>query len=116
MPEKGVASQLLAYNASMDDAKQNRRSAVRTLLLSVVLLLLCSYVGSYYVLSRRGMAEAEHFSMETFYYLPIEGESITIDDARRNRLLVKIFAPLNLIDHHVFGGMEPIGGGTWDFF
>lgn len=69
--------------------------------------LLASYVGTYYRLSRRGMAEAEAYGLEGFLYIPIE-EMREPDDLRRQRWRGWCFAPANLIDRYFLGGPKPV--------
>ncbi len=97
----------------MCDPKSKRRwyqFRLRTLLIGVLLAsLLASYVGTYYRLSRRGVAE----SGEPFFYVPVN-EILGPEDFWRHRWRVLFFAPANQIDRHVFGGPEPVIDVMWE--
>jgi len=83
---------------------------VRTLLIGVLLAsLLASYVGTYYQLSRRGMAE----SGELFFYIPVD-EIHGPEDLWRHRWRKVLFYPANQIDQLVFGGPEPVIDVTFE--
>ena len=88
--------------------------SLRAMLYATVLAsLLASYVGSYYRLSRRGMAEAAEYDMVSFLYVPA-AEVFTSKDLSRHYLLCRLYAPLNWVDRVVFGGDYPVGGITFD--
>lgn len=86
------------------------RFQLRTLLLLITALaLLASYVGSYYRLSRRGMAEARRYGLAGFLYVPV-ADSDQSNGVRRHGLLTIAFAPLNIVDQQLFGGKRPVSG------
>ncbi len=71
------------------------------------LCLLTAYVGTYYHLSRRGVAEgAEYEFGNSFLYTPLE-ETCRTEDLTRHRILSFVYAPANWIDRVLFGGPEP---------
>lgn len=83
---------------------------LRTLLIGVLLAsLLASYVGTYYRLSRRGMAE----SGELFFYVPVD-EIHGPEDMWKHRWLKVLFYPANQIDRQFFGGPTPVIDVTWE--
>jgi hypothetical protein len=66
------------------------------------LLVLSAYVGSYWVLSRRGMAEAKAYGAPGFHYISY---SASHSWEFRNGILVCIYFPLNKIDVWMGTGM-----------
>ena len=78
--------------------------------LTVLLILLTLYVGSYFVLSRLGMAEARRYNMRGFHYFPPE------DSASWRALhfgCMFFYHPINLTDQWLGGpapGSEPMWG------
>ena len=74
-------------------------------------LLFVLYVGSYYVLSRRGYAEADRYNMgKCFYYFTPENT----DSWRfRNYTCVDLFSPLNAVDRALGFGRYPAGEPLW---
>ena len=87
--------------------------SVRTLLISVLFVsLLASYGGSYYRLSRRGMAEAVQIGLPGFLYVPAE-EVFETEDLTQHYRRAWFFIPANLIDRHFFGGPHPVDGITF---
>jgi hypothetical protein len=91
-------------------APSRRRVWVEVCILALVLLGLSFYVGSYYRLSRRGMAEADDaFGVGLgFLYTPIS-EAIVTPDFSKHRVLRAIYTPLNWIDRQLFEGRKPDG-------
>lgn len=78
------------------------RFKLRTLILFVAgLSLVLSYTGSYYRLSRRGLAEAVPHGLPGFLYVPIE-EAAAREDLSRHYVLTVFFAPLNWLDRNLF--------------
>lgn len=76
----------------------------------LIFSVLASYVGSYYRLSRRGMAEAAAvLEAEGFFYVPLD-ELFASRDLTRHSWLTTLYAPLNWIDRKLFGGDGPAGG------
>ena len=83
------------------------RFSVRQLMVLVaVLSLVFAYSGSYYRLSRRGMAEGQPYGIPGFLYVPIDHALTTEDISTHYRLLI-LFAPLNWLDRQLFGGPWP---------
>ncbi len=70
------------------------------------------YIGSYYHLSRRGLAEARDLGMDGFLYVPCN-EAAKTEDLSRHHLLAMLYAPLNWLDQEVFRGDAPIRGIMW---
>jgi hypothetical protein len=77
-------------------------------LLGILVLL---YLGSYFVLSRRGYDESRQYHMEGFYYFSPEN---TDTWRRLNYGCVYFFAPLNFIDRCLGSGMAPAAEPLWD--
>jgi hypothetical protein len=75
---------------------ERSRSSRRWIVLAVLVGLLITYVGSYFVLSRRGFAEAEAFGYGGFYFFPPK-DSYTWRIC--NYGLVGFYYPLILIDN-----------------
>jgi hypothetical protein len=98
---------------TMSDLIPKRRSyqfRLRTLLIGVLLAsLLASYVGTYYRLSRRGVAE----SGELFFYVPAD-ELHGPEDMWKHRWLKVLFYPANQIDRQCFDGPTPVIDVTWE--
>src|SRR5436309_2778661 len=84
-------------------------------LLTVIGLFLVVYVGTYYRLSRRGMAEAEAAGMPYFFYCPLSDVSPYQNFPRQHRLSLVVFDPLNQLDRTYFGRGMPCRGITWGF-
>ena len=70
-------------------------------------VLFVGYVSSYFLLSRRGIAQAEFTGVDGFAYVTLD-DSLSSTDVSRHYLLARIFSPLNLVDHHVFGAYKPL--------
>jgi len=79
-------------------------------LLVLFALLLVVYVGSYYVLSRRGYAEADRYDMKGFYYFTPEN---TDSWRLRNYTCVDLFLPLNAADRWLGFGRYPTCAPLW---
>ncbi len=96
----------------MPDPIAKRRSyqfRLRTLLIGTLLAsVLTSYVGTYYRLSRRGVAE----SGELFFYVPVN-ELDGPEDMWKHRWLKVLFYP-NQIDRQCFDGPTPVIDVTWE--
>ncbi len=82
-----------------------KRPRFRLLKLIAVFLLIL-YVGSYYHLSRRGMEEAKLCSMRGFLYVPV-AEACAKQDLSEHYFRMRLYAPLNWLDHTLFGSDEP---------
>jgi len=73
----------------------------------VLIAIFATYVGSYYILSRRGMAEATAAGTTThFYYVTVDQ---MVSDRKTagitNVSLWCLYTPLNWIDRTFLGGM-----------
>jgi hypothetical protein len=71
------------------------------------------YVGTYYRLSRRGMAEAEAFGLSYFLYCPVTELSQHEELPWYHYLALWAFDPINRIDRAWFGGGEPCRCILW---
>jgi hypothetical protein len=80
---------------------------------AVFCLLLAVYVGSYIYLSRRGMAEAAATGWRYFFYCPVADVVPYQNLPLQHRLALKVFDPINQLDHAWFGGGTPCHGITW---
>jgi hypothetical protein len=89
---------------------------MRTLIVAVAgLSLALAYVVSYYRLSRRGMREAATISLPGFLYVSFEEVVASRGDLTRHHWLMTFYAPLNWIDHHLFGNETPTRNVHWRF-
>lgn len=70
----------------------------------VVGLLLSVYVGSYFALYRRGVAEAERYGYDFFFYVPFADVVSAHDSTRRHQLLGPVYSPLNERHYRWLGG------------
>ena len=79
----------------------------RRVVLAVVLMaLLFAYVGSYWVLSRRGYAQSKPLNVGGFYYFP----PVDSDSWRTwNYGLVIFYGPINAVDCAIGSGEKPAG-------
>lgn len=74
---------------------------------AAVVVFLLIYVGSYYYLSRRGLAETEaSMGLKSVFYARIDG-GITNANLVQHSVLAWVFAPLNWVDHQLFGTPGP---------
>jgi hypothetical protein len=73
------------------------------MLLSPVL----AYTGSYYRISRRGMAEGQEYDLDGFLYVPAK-EAFASKDLRRHYQRRRFYAPANWVDRKLFGGPAPV--------
>jgi hypothetical protein len=97
-----------------DPCQQSHRRGRRRRRVAVLAALLAcasAYVGSYYRLSRRGIAEAAAHEADGFLYVSWDSVMATEDLTTHNVLYV-IYWPLNWIDGKFFGGKSPM---TVDF-
>ncbi len=95
-----------ASDSPPSTAPSRRHSRIDIYILAVVLLCLSYYVGSYYRLSRRGMAEADMYGSGGFLYVPW-AEVMQTEDLSRHHTLRKIYAPLNWIDRQFLRRSKP---------
>lgn len=72
--------------------------------LGVLWVLLTLYVGTYAVLSRRGLEEARQFNMQGFYYFfPEDNEDWRV----KHRTCCLLFYPVNVLDCWLGWGKAP---------
>src|SRR5262249_36186209 len=71
------------------------RGWLRFLVACALALLLASYVGAYYHLSRLGHAEADRYNMKGFYYFFPENTDVW---RSKNYGCVYLFCPVNVVD------------------
>ncbi len=83
---------------------------------AIVVCLLTVYVGGYWHLSRRGMAESKKLGVEYFFYVPYEGildGSIPADERklllRNNTRLQLLYLPLQRLEEYTWGLEMPAG-------
>ena len=95
------------------DPKQNHSRNSRRRIVLTSLLLLATYVGSYYYLSRRGNDEAAKYGMEGFLYVPAD-EVFKRRDVALHHVLAVFYSPLNWFDHEFFGSPRPVGCVLFD--
>lgn len=93
---------------------QRLRLSPGTLLAGAILEgLFVVYVGSYYVLSRRGMQEAPSVGLDGYFlYVPFS-QAQASHDLTRHRRLAAVYAPLNALDQAWFQGDRPAGHIMW---
>ena len=89
-----------------------RRLRLWHLLAFVAALLLPPYVWTYYLLSRRGMAEARKYNLRGFLYVPLD-DALKTQDLSRHHARMRLYAPLNWIDQKLFDAPGPVAGFTW---
>ncbi|MBI3464254.1 MAG: hypothetical protein HY000_14540 [Planctomycetes bacterium] len=102
-------------NAVTDSNFRVRRFRFRLRRLHLFVAVACVvllYVGSYYRLSRRGLAEARELGIDGFLYVPYN-EAAKTEDLSRHYLLAMLYAPLNWLDQEVFGCDAPIRCIMW---
>lgn len=99
--------------------KQRGQFRLRTLfILMAIVAMSCPYVGSYWRLSRRGMAEsARAGNLDFWWYVSLnEVEHELINDSfdflERHYSCRAIYLPLSSLDGSVFSNPPPWGGGT----
>ncbi len=84
------------------------RFRLRTLFVGVAILsIVFAYGAAYYRVSRRGIAEAKHYGLTGFLYLPAD-EVFASEDLTEHQRMALIFGLANWIDQHVFGGPPPV--------
>ncbi len=92
-----------------DQQRSRWQFSLRTMLITVVLLsIVFSYAGTYYRLSRRGMAEAVECNIVGFFYVPLA--DLADEDLSKHHRCRTFFAPANWIDRKLFGGEYPAIG------
>jgi hypothetical protein len=97
----------------MTGNNHNRRPfqiSLRSLMIGTVALgLFSAYVGTYYRLRTRGLAEAKEWGVVGFYYVPLD-KALHRHDLSSHYRLRTLFAPANFVDRNVFGGPSPGAG------
>ena len=76
------------------------------MLMTVLISLFFAYAGSYYRLSRRGLAEARNYGFKGFLYVPFDDAARTQDLTRHDTLAI-FYSPLNGLDC-IFCGGQPL--------
>jgi hypothetical protein len=79
---------------------------------ALIALLLVVYVGTYYRLSRRGMAEVRGTNA-FFFYCPLADLTPYEDLPWQHRISLVLFDPINQLDQAWFNGQSPCRGVTW---
>jgi hypothetical protein len=77
--------------------------------------LIFIYIGSYFYLSRRGMAEASAVNFPGFFYVPMSEIGCESTGLKTHYQLTSFYSPLNDLDQAYFGGWCPVTGMTWRF-
>ena len=72
--------------------------------------LLCVYVGSYVILSRRGFDLSDQFDLRGFYFIPPED---TDEWRRAESDLRLLYLPLICVDYGIGTGRWPAPPPTW---
>jgi hypothetical protein len=87
------------------------RFRLRTLLIALAVLPpLLAYVGSYYVLSRRGFRETEELGFKGFYFvMPEPGDGSSQANARH----IRFYWPLIQLDLFLGTGRHPAADPLW---
>lgn len=88
-----------------------KMGAMRTLIISLLLVVLILYVSSSLVCSRRGFADADRYGMAGFYFFHPEP---TDEWRRRNYGFVYFYYPLIHIDRWLGTGRAPAGEPLWN--
>jgi hypothetical protein len=73
----------------------------------VFLSLFMAYAGSYYRLSRRGVAEAKKYELPGFLYVSAD-EVFAAKDLTKHYQRRVFYEPANWIDRKFFGGPGPV--------
>jgi len=81
-------------------------------ILALVAMPLIAYIASYYLLSRRGVAEAAAQGMPGFYYVSLDRYYHSPTGREVHHRLLLLYAPLNWIDTTLFGGLPAARGGV----
>jgi hypothetical protein len=71
-----------------------------------ILLIVCTYGGTYCWLRGRGLRDANLYGLKGFYYVPMD-QVVSNEDLKRHHQMTLIFAPANSIDRRLFGGPAP---------
>jgi hypothetical protein len=94
-------------------SKSTRRWLLWGAVIAAVVAWSGGYVGSYVVLSRRGMEEARQVGFPAFFYVPMRESGPSSPGLSRHYRLRSLYDPINQIDRLWFGGGTPCGGLTW---
>jgi hypothetical protein len=73
---------------------------------------LAMYIGSYLVVSRRGMAEMQSYGMTAFFYVPADKVFKSPEWEEAHYFLMRVYEPLNYIDCALGAGKSPCHGFT----
>jgi hypothetical protein len=79
---------------------------------AVVFTILPAYVGSYCLLSGRGMREAGPYQLKGFLYVPI-GDVFSTGDLSGHDFLARVYALANAADAALFGGDGLVRSVCW---
>lgn len=93
----------------MSSSQRNRRQSSGKLgyVLGVVCaLVLISYGGTYYWLTRRERAKLDQYGIQGVLYVPID-EAVRTKDLSLHYRRARIFAPANWVDQLLFNGQGP---------
>ena len=71
---------------------------------AVIATLFVSYLGTYAIFYRRGVAEAEQYGLDYFVYVPMADVIAAKAMTRPHELLGPIFDPVNHLHRQWFGG------------
>jgi hypothetical protein len=85
---------------------------LRWALTRLALAALLAYVASYVYLYERGVAEADAFGYQFFFYTSFE-TVLAERDLTRHYQLRTLYAPINRAHRSWFGGRDPCGGILW---
>ena len=80
----------------------------RVKMLGAILLVL--YIGSYFILSRQGFAEARAWNLKGFYFFTPQN---TDQWRYANYACVHLYSPLILVDEQLGTGMSPASEPMW---
>jgi hypothetical protein len=81
-------------------------------MLLIVAGALAMYIGSYLVLSRRGMAEMKSYGMIAFFYVPADKVFASEEWELAHYVLMRVYEPLNYLDRALGTGKSPCDGFT----
>jgi hypothetical protein len=76
-------------------------------LIIIVAGALAMYVGSYLVLSRRGMAEMPKYGLIAFFYVPADKAIASPEWEDIHIFLLRVYEPLNELDRALGTGKSP---------
>src|SRR3954468_8195520 len=81
---------------------------LRAKIVATVLVVLITYIGSYFALSRYGQHRHPIGAGRKFFYVPLDPHRVFTSNALRglHETLCYIYYPVWTVDHHVFNGPE----------